>query len=393
MKNTFKLFVTLFILSFAINGIAQIPRYCLIIKNGQQVTADRVTFDIVIVHTDATPMEYASGQYFFKIPLSGYGTFVPGTGANSPYQYDSAGGQPISELPQPFWPRNPSAAISGSFLELRLAPNSVPIAGNGLIMAQGDSLLVMRMKLTSTTPMVPILGVLQIRDSCSEQPISATRTKINAYIGTTNTEITNCACHVVEDETVLPVELANFAASVNRNNVNLNWATATENNNQGFDIERKLLSATDWTRVGNVAGSGTTTEQRKYTFSDRTSTGKYNYRLKQIDLNGNFAYHDLTGEVIVGVPSNYNLSQNYPNPFNPSTKVDYDLPYDGQVSIKLFDISGREVSTLVNEVKTAGYYTLGFNGASLSSGIYFYTISAEANGQNFVTTKKMMLIK
>ncbi|HQY52337.1 MAG TPA: T9SS type A sorting domain-containing protein, partial [Ignavibacteria bacterium] len=90
----------------------------------------------------------------------------------------------------------------------------------------------------------------------------------------------------------------------------------------------------------------------------------------------------------------YKLSQNYPNPFNPSTKIDYDLPYDGKVSILLYDISGREVANLVNEVKTAGYYTATFNGANLSSGMYFYRINATGTGNNnFVSTKKMVLIK
>jgi Secretion system C-terminal sorting domain len=120
---------------------------------------------------------------------------------------------------------------------------------------------------------------------------------------------------------------------------------------------------------------------------------KYNYRLKQIDFNGNFKYYNLHGEAEVGVPSEYNLSQNYPNPFNPSTKIDYDLPVDGKVKIILYDISGREVTNLVNEEKTAGYYTLNFNSSGLSSGLYFYKISVEGNNSSFVQTKKMMLVK
>ncbi len=87
------------------------------------------------------------------------------------------------------------------------------------------------------------------------------------------------------------------------------------------------------------------------------------------------------------------MAQNYPNPFNPSTKINYDLPFDGKVSLKIFDISGKEVMTLVNTVQTAGYYTIDFNVSDLSSGAYFYRISADANEQNFVATKKMMLIK
>jgi len=198
----------------------------------------------------------------------------------------------------------------------------------------------------------------------------------------------NMALSFGTDNNALPVELASFTSSVNGRNVELNWATASELNNSGFDIERSVNG--NWTKVANVSGNGTTTSPQSYSYTDRNvASGNYSYRLKQIDFNGNFEYFNLSSEVNVGVPSNFALSQNYPNPFNPSTKINYDLPTDSKVSIKLFDMSGREVMTLVNEVKTAGYYTVSFNGANLSSGVYFYTISAD----NFVSTKKMTLIK
>ena len=101
----------------------------------------------------------------------------------------------------------------------------------------------------------------------------------------------------------------------------------------------------------------------------------------------------LNGEVVVGIPAKYSLSQNYPNPFNPTTKIDFELPHDGKVSILLFDISGREVGKLVNEILTAGYHTIQFNGSNLSSGMYFYRINADGGGQNFTATKKLALIK
>ncbi|MDQ3022587.1 MAG: T9SS type A sorting domain-containing protein [Bacteroidota bacterium] len=195
------------------------------------------------------------------------------------------------------------------------------------------------------------------------------------------------------DNTVLPVELAAFTSTIINRNVTLNWTTVSELNNAGFEIERSSVNSS-WTRVGNIAGNGTTVSNNNYSFTDRgLATGSYNYRLKQIDLNGNYEYFNLSNEVNIGVPTKFDLSQNYPNPFNPSTKINYDLPFDGKVSIKIFDMAGKEVETLLNEVKAAGYYTLDFNASSLSSGIYFYTLSAEANGQNFVSTKKMMLIK
>jgi len=195
-------------------------------------------------------------------------------------------------------------------------------------------------------------------------------------------------------DTVLPVELANFSANVNKNNVALTWTTSTETNNQGFEIERKLVGSEDWTKVGNlIAGKGTITTPTEYSYNDRPNTGNYNYRLKQIDFNGAFSYHALSNEVIVGLPTVYSISQNYPNPFNPSTKIDFELPYDSKVSILLYDISGREVGKLVNEQLTAGYHNVQFNGSNLASGMYFYRISANGGSQNFISTKKMVLIK
>ncbi len=194
-------------------------------------------------------------------------------------------------------------------------------------------------------------------------------------------------------DAVLPVELSSFVSSINGNDVTLNWTTASETNNSGFDIERSAINGT-WAAVGNVAGNGTSSNGHSYSFTDRgVSSGNYNYRLKQIDFNGNFEYFQLSNEVNVGIPNQFDLSQNYPNPFNPSTNINYDIPVDGKVNITVFDMSGKEVGTLVNEVKTAGYYTINFNASSLSSGIYFYKISLDANGQNFVSTKKMTLIK
>ncbi|MBX7042539.1 MAG: hypothetical protein K1X85_06515 [Ignavibacteria bacterium] len=191
----------------------------------------------------------------------------------------------------------------------------------------------------------------------------------------------------------LPVELSSFTSAVERRDVKLNWTTSSETNNASFEIERRS-STDEWTKLGTVAGSGTTNTPKNYAYTDKNlETGKYNYRLKQIDVNGNFEYFELGSEVNIGAPVKFDLSQNYPNPFNPSTKINYDIPVDSKVSIKLFDISGREVATLVNEIKTAGYYTLSFNGVNLASGMYFYRIVAEGNGSGFSETKKMTLIK
>jgi hypothetical protein len=199
---------------------------------------------------------------------------------------------------------------------------------------------------------------------------------------------------VTSTDNPLPVELASFTSAINARNVELNWSTSKEENNAGFDIERKLVTENTWAKVGNVSGAGNSNTVKNYRFEDRNiATGKYNYRLKQIDYNGNFKYFNLTGEVTVGVPAKFELSQNYPNPFNPSTKINYDLPFDSKVQIKIYDMTGKEVAQIVNETKTAGYYTVQFNASALSSGVYFYTISANGGSQSFLKTMKMVLVK
>jgi hypothetical protein len=197
------------------------------------------------------------------------------------------------------------------------------------------------------------------------------------------------------DPNPLPVELSSFVSSVTSREVKLNWATTSEHNNSGFDIERKANGTETWNKVGFVAGTGNSNTPVNYSYLDRNlNTGKYDYRLKQVDYNGNYAYYNLASYVEIGVPGKFAISQNYPNPFNPTTKINYDLPFDSKVSIKLFDMSGKEVSSLVNNAAlSAGYYTVQFNGANLASGIYFYTISAQGPSEKFVSTKKMVLVK
>ncbi|HMR41955.1 MAG TPA: T9SS type A sorting domain-containing protein [Ignavibacteria bacterium] len=186
----------------------------------------------------------------------------------------------------------------------------------------------------------------------------------------------------------LPVELESFVSVINGSNVDLKWSTSSELNNAGFDIERSANNV--WSKVGNVKGNGTSSIINNYFYSDRNlATGSYSYRLKQIDFNGNFKYYNLNNDVNIGAPDKYELSQNYPNPFNPETKISFNLPQDSKVSLKVFDMTGREVSELVNDFKPAGYYSVNFNATSLSSGVYYYSISAGS----FISTKKMIVVK
>jgi hypothetical protein len=169
--------------------------------------------------------------------------------------------------------------------------------------------------------------------------------------------------------------------------------TATEVNNQGFEIERSS-DQNNWERVGYVEGNGTTTETKYYSYTDtKLETGTYYYRLKQMDFNGTYEYSS-TVEAVVTVPREFALEQNYPNPFNPSTKINFSLAADSKVTLKVYDLLGQEVVTLVNGELAAGEQEVTFNAAALNSGVYFYRINAEgANGRNFTSVKKMILTK
>jgi hypothetical protein len=197
----------------------------------------------------------------------------------------------------------------------------------------------------------------------------------------------------------IPVELISFTAEIESNIVTLFWQTATETNNSGFEILRSTQHDNDqWKHLGFVEGNGSTTEIQSYSFTDNPEPGIYKYRLKQIDYDGSFEYsREIEAEV--KLPIVFSLDQNYPNPFNPSTVIGYQLPVSGNVTLKVYDILGNEVATLVNEEKPAGNYEIEFsakgesasdgNVYDLPSGIYFYKLQAG----NFSATKKMILLK
>ncbi len=190
----------------------------------------------------------------------------------------------------------------------------------------------------------------------------------------------------------VPVELVSFNVSANDNNVVLNWLTATETNNLGFEIQRK--SGSEFIALGFVDGYGTTTEAKNYSFTDlKVPSGKQVYRLKQIDFDGAYEYSNEV-EVDVAIPKAYSLEQNFPNPFNPSTIIKYNLPVDARVTLKVFDVLGQEVMTLLNSTIASGTHEVTFDASNINSGVYFYTIDAKGiDGSNFTSTKKMLLTK
>uniref|UniRef100_A0A7V2ZM15 T9SS type A sorting domain-containing protein n=1 Tax=Ignavibacterium album TaxID=591197 RepID=A0A7V2ZM15_9BACT len=197
----------------------------------------------------------------------------------------------------------------------------------------------------------------------------------------------------VDFQEIIPVELTSFAAIANGNNVELNWSTATETNNSGFEIQRSQMSEVksqnSWQSIGFVNGKGTTSEPQYYSFTDKNlNAGTYTYRLKQVDFDGSFEYSNEI-EVDVLSPDKFVLEQNYPNPFNPTTIISWQSPISGYQTLKVYDILRNEVVTLVNEYKEAGKYKIEFDASNIPSGIYYYKISAGS----FSDVKKMMVIK
>ncbi len=190
---------------------------------------------------------------------------------------------------------------------------------------------------------------------------------------------------------IVPVELTSFTASAKGNNVQLSWTTATETNNNGFEIQKKI--GNDFVTISFVKGYGTTTTGQSYSFSDKNLTpGIHIYRLKQIDFSGQYQYSN-TVEADITVKE-FSLEQNYPNPFNPSTKISFSLADDSKVVLSVYNILGQQVDVLLNGNLPAGQHKISFNGSSLNSGIYFYKLEATAeNGSSFVSIKKMTLIK
>ncbi len=192
---------------------------------------------------------------------------------------------------------------------------------------------------------------------------------------------------------VLPVELTSFTANAIDGQVGLNWTTQTETNNLGFDIERSV-DENEFLKIGFVKGNGTTILPQNYSFKDQNlAADTYYYRLKQIDLDGSFNYSEVI-TTLVEAPKEFSLAQNYPNPFNPSTTIRYELPLTSHVVLKIYNILGEEVRSLVDEEQAAGVRTIVWDsknntGESVSSGHYYYRLVTG----DFSRTLTLMLMR
>jgi hypothetical protein len=221
--------------------------------------------------------------------------------------------------------------------------------------------------------------------------------RVNAFNSSNQSGFTNVACVSV---LVVPVEMSLFTVEVNANGdyVTLRWETASELNNRGFEVERKLRN-NDYEKIGFVEGKGTTTEKSVYSLVDNFNnagfSGTIYYRLKQLDFDGSFSY---SGPVSVNVDltaKDYFIEQNFPNPFNPSTSVRFNLPEESRVSVQIINSLGEVIANLIDEIRPSGIHSQTWNAVNAASGIYFIRINAQSvvSNKTFSQTIKTVLMK
>jgi len=317
---------------------------------------------------------------------------------------------------------NPNALVSGSGINVNGSPTNQPIITQNEIYGNWWGITIQNGTTVQVGPN-PNIGNIENADTTDDgmniiyNNIQGTDT-FDVYNNCTNdvyaqnndwrvydsTSIEQHVFHKVDDAThglvkfipfsaQIPVELTSFVANMVDGNIMLNWVTATELNNSGFEIQRCQTlndkSQTNWFAISFITGNGTTTELSNYSYMDKNPIkGKSYYRLKQIDFDGSFEFSNII-EVNFGIIDDYSLQQNYPNPFNPSTKIDYTIKEKGNVELKIFDMLGSEVTTLVNKEQPTGKYEVTFDASKLSSGVYLYVIKSGS----FVQTRKMLLVK
>ena len=401
MKKNLLQIALLMLFLFCININAQAPTvnpgYMMILANDAQVAPNEYEFDIILMHTTdgGTPFILQGAQVglLFNNKIKNGGTltaiYIPGT----------------SDFISAQVPANPSLiAMSGTAADtgvFRVAPKvtidtsvgtNIPLTG----------LRMGRFKISTTAPYFTPGEKADLRwnflTGSNRYP-----TKIAAWVndGTGTViakEITVSSSHKNDalNNLPLPVELNTLTVTAEGRDVSINWETKSESNTSKFEVERTTAGVNNWVKVGEVAASGNSNSPKKYSYVDKKlNSGKYNYRLKMVDVDGSCSYSN-TVEAEVSLPKEYAISQNYPNPFNPTTRIDYQLPFDSKVTLEIYGITGEKVATIINSELAAGYYTADINAAALNlaSGMYIYRMSATNQaGQNFTQVKKFMLMK
>lgn len=277
--------------------------------------------------------------------------------------------------------------MAGGGVDIASSTGTLAAVSSGMTLSSGE--------LTHSTVKAPFNSAVTFQfnytapASAGNQTLYATGISVNNTGGSGGDGWNFANNKTVVVVSAVPVELTSFTALAGKEEIKLNWSTATEKNNYGFKVERKDKNS-DWMNIGFVKGNNNSTSTINYSFTDNNikADAVYLYRLKQVDFDGSFAYSKEV-EVNSSSPSGFALEQNYPNPFNPATTIKYRLNADSKVSIKVYDAIGKEIAELVNGFESSGTHAVNFNAASLSSGIYYYQIKTD----NFTETRKMALLK
>jgi hypothetical protein len=363
------------------------PTFNMTLANG--VKADSIyEVDIYMLSTDTAKIEIASITLGFTIdnsPLNGgtlTASWVPGSNELTN----------TTQIPTTF----NTSAVSNGLRVIKIAGKIPPGSGNGSMISNiSPGTRIGRLRLGNSTLFTD--QSLNIAWEFTLYP-----TSINAYVNTTNTNITSKGNFSTKlTQSLLPVELSSFVTKALGRNIVLNWETKTEVNFNKFEIERCLVNCNNtslnWIQIGTVPASGNSNSSKKYFFNEKDlQSGKYQYRLKMIDNDGVFKYSDISISEIA-IPKDFVLNQNFPNPFNPATRIEYRVPADSKIILEVYDITGKKIAELVNQDQPAGYYSVDFESSfvKLSSGVYIYRILAvdKATGKNFTAVRKMLLMK
>ncbi len=191
-------------------------------------------------------------------------------------------------------------------------------------------------------------------------------------------------------DTPLPVELVSFAALTSDEGVKLQWSTASEINNFGFDIE-KSSDGNSFTKIGFVPGNGNSNSPKNYEFTDRNANGFLRYRLKQIDNDGAFTYSDVVSAEVVNV-TDYAIYQNYPNPFNAQTVIAFKVPQESKVRVTILDPLGQIIEQIADRTYAAGIHEVIWDAGNLASGGYFASLSLQSVSGNTGLNKTLKLV-
>jgi hypothetical protein len=337
-------------------------------------------------NTSAVTLPSATGQFPMGVGTNNRNLWVAGTpttGGTVSVQYTDANTTSaisFTELSNTFvnrydasWTVATANSFAGSSLSLQIQGSGIPGISN-------------IEDLTISGPAAAAAGSPLATSGTTSDPVISRN-------GLTAATLASTAFYIASTtSSALPVEMTSFTAVLQGTSALLNWATATEMNNSGFQIERSVEGSGVWAEVAFVNGAGTSSSPKTYSYEDKNlAPGKYVYRIKQIDNDGAYKYYTASmPKVDAGVANTFQLDGNFPNPFNPTTNIQFSVPQDGYASLKVYNMLGQEVATLFAGMAKAGHYIPAtFNASRLASGIYFARL--QYSGKSLV--QRMLLTK